>query len=381
MVWRPVRWLALAAAFGSAVLASACDDPPAAPPRVAASGTPSARAVIATDAGPPDGAAARNVLSELRRDKLSLAARRVPSQRIAFARDRLARLAGDQLVIVDTRTWKQTSTVAVDEPRRVVGLLDGSLLVLAGKASTWVQARKDEVVTLGRVPVFPETVVLPDRREKRRFWVLHAFDPTLYGYQIDPKGQLETLDFIELPDFDKHAFVSLKDGSYLYTTATGLRRFFPGGKREDYELAGSGEVWRLSTTRRIDRLWLARENGSFELLELGGGKLRKVKQLELGDALDVVSSDAHLAILTMSPAALGKRRFVLRVVDDAGKNVFETDLPVDAPSGSGESWVQEITKNRAVHLAPSAPLVAIGGPDAVSVWNLRTKKSLLDVAR
>ncbi len=358
-------------------LAGGCKDKPSLPDRDQLPPRPTSSAqespLLRIDAGALDGGAARKVLSELRSDKLELAARRVPAERIAFVHHRLAMLTPDALVVRDTKTWKEIANVAAVEPRRVIGLADGSVLSASKDAVTVLAPRKNETTTTSRIPLFPESVLFPDLREKRRLWVLHGFDPTLYGYEIEDDGKLNTLDFIELKDFDLRAFTALKDGSFLYTTKKGLRRFFPGGRSVQIALPEGPDVWRLLTTRRIDQVWIARDNGRFELLSIAG-KGRVVRSLDLPSAYDVATSDLAIAILRLERGAGKKRRFSLRVVDADGKELMEQELPLGKAAGEGEDWVAKITKNRAVVLAPKEPLVAVGGPTWLSVWNFKTKK-------
>ena len=355
----------------------ACDDEPKRPDKDDLLARPSASAEVSPlariDAGALDGGAARKVLSELRSDKLELNARRVPAERVAFVHGRLAVLTSDALVVRDTKSWKEIAKVPALEPRRVIGLADGSVLAASKDDVTTLAPRKNEVTRTSRIPLFPESVLFPDLRKERRMWVLHGFDPTLYGYEIEDDGKLNTLDFIELKDFDLKAFTALKDGSFLYTTKKGLRRFFPGGRAENVSLPEGPGVWRLLTTRRIDQVWVAREGGTFELLGIAGGKGQVVRSLTLPSAYDVATSNTAIAILRLERSDK-KRHFALRVVDADGKQLMEQELPLSKAPGDGEDWVEQITKNRAVAIAPKEPLVAVGGPTWLSVWNYKTQK-------
>jgi hypothetical protein len=83
------------------------------------------------------------------------------------------------------------------------------------------------------------------------------FGTTLVGYALAPSslGFLLTRDWVELDGFDGHAFGSLRDGSFLYSTSSGFRQFFGPGKKDD--VAGDPRgVFRLLPASRPDTIWL-----------------------------------------------------------------------------------------------------------------------------
>lgn len=340
---------------------------------------------VAADAGDFDASAeAKRLVAELRSAKLDVAPRRVPTQRLAFGKDRLAQLTDSELVIRDTKDMKELGRLPVTGPRRVAALSDGSLLV-AGQSDVWHVPRDlKKAQRYSRLPLFPDSLLLGDRRDKKKLWVHHGIDPTLYPYELGEAGRLETLDFIELEAADQKAFALLKDGSYVFTAGDKLVRFFPGGKRWSLALPAGAEIWRISTTRRLDELWLARGDGKLELAQLGEGALTVKKTLELPGTFDVASSDTELALLRLETstsaasrdAGLPPRSWKLLVLDADGKEQMSTELPLD-PATATEDWVREVTKNRAVVLSPSESLVAVGGPSWLGVWSYKDKRQVL----
>jgi hypothetical protein len=335
------------------------------------------------DAGELDaGAEARRLVAELRRSKLDVAPRRVPTQRLAFGKNRLAQLTENELVVRDTKDWKELARVAVSGARRVGTLADGSVLA-AGVSDVWhVPRDPKKAERFSRVPLFPDSLLLGDRRDKKKLWVHHGIDPTLYPYELGEAGRLETLDFVELPKADQKAFAQLKDGSYVYTAGSKLERFFPGGRRWSLALPPGADVWRILTTRRLDRIWLALADGKLTLMELGESTLAEKKSLDVSGAFDLASNDAEIAVLALeresseAGAAAPRRAWKLLVIDVDGNERMATALPLGGTT-SGDDWVRELTKNRGVVLSTSEPLVAVGGPSWLAVWRTRDGKQVL----
>lgn len=386
----PGRLVGILVVAIAAVVVSACDrkappppDEPPLPPKSLAldAGVPGTEAAD-RDAG--DGAeAARRLVSELRGQKLDVAARRVAPQRIVFGKAGLAQLGETELVVREVPGFKVKNRLAVDEPRKVVALDDGSLLCATKNELVRVGEDPKKTQRFKRVPLFPDSLLFADRRYKDQLWVLHGIDPTLYPYHLGESSSLETLDFVELADFDQKGFAALKDGSFVYTAGNRLRRFFAGGKSWNLELPEGAEVWRVLTTRRVDQAFIARGDGKVQLVQLAADRLTLVKTLDLPGAFDIASNDSELAILRLDSAKPGPdggapgRAWMLAVFDSNGKEQMRVDLPLDAPSGSDEDWVRDITKNRAVVLSSHAPVVAVGGPTWLAAWSTKTGERLL----
>jgi hypothetical protein len=313
-------------------------------------------------------AEAQKVVADIRSQRLDVTPRRLPTQHLAFGKDRIAHLTEDALIVRDTSAGKEQSKLSVVEPRRIVTQSDGSLVVLAKNDVTRIDKKKTD--RFSRIPLFVDSLVFADKRDKTKLWVLHGIDPTLYPYSMNEDGKLETLDLLQLAEFDQKGFAALKDGSFVYTAGKRLKRFFPGGKTWSLDLPEGGEVWRILTTKRIDEVWLARADGKLELAQISADRLSVVKTLEAPGAFDIASNDSELAILRLEKAE-NTRAWKLSVFDGAGKELWKTELPLDAVPGSGDSWVKEITKNRGLLLSAYGPFVAVGGPTELTIWNYK----------
>lgn len=380
-----------------ALVLAGCDrhpDAPDEPPRptrpagsAKASGAapviPSGLARLLGDAGAADAGhgAAEKALAEIRERALHLPARRVAAERLAFAKGRLAQLGDDALVVRAAESGKVGARIPVAGPRSVVGLVDGSLLVAGATGLYRLGPDAKAPDSLPRVTLFPQSLIVADRRDKTAFWVLHTIDPTLYRYELPDDSAMTLLapsEFVPMEGYDSAAFLALADGSFVYTTKDGFRRFFPHGKQFKYAaLDGPGAVWRLLRTHRQDQMWVIWSGGKAELVQLGG-ELRSVRSLSLeGTGFDVASNDDYLAEVRVEEAPGKPRKWSLVVYDNAGKKRLDVALPDDPAVPPGEDWVRILTRNRSLALAPRKPLVAVGGPDSVALWNIDSGKQLL----
>ncbi len=334
-------------------------------------------------AAPPDAGAgaAERALADIREHSLHVPPRRVAGERLVFDKGRLAQLGDDGLVVRAAATGKVSARVPVSGPRSVIALLDGSLLVAGGTGLFRLAPGAKAPDSLPRVTLFPESVLMPDRREKAAFWVLHQIDPTLYRYDLPDDSASPLLapsEFLPLPDYDAEAFLGLADGSFVYTAKDGFRRFFPHGKKFEYAaLDGPGKVWRLLPTHRQDQMWVVWSGGKAELVQLGA-KLRSVRSFELGGTgFDVASNDGYLAAVLVEETTGKARKWALVVFDNAGKQRLQAALPDDAKVPPGEDWVRTLTRNRTVALSPRHALVAVGGADSVALWNIESQARIL----
>jgi hypothetical protein len=380
---------AVAVALVLALLA-ACDDKPSRPnspgdPEKPPRPPPRDDAALGDLERPDGGAAAaaaiastRQLVAEIRSEKLDVAPRRVPAERLAFGKGKLAQLTEQALIVRDTSKFSTLSTLPVSEPRRVTTLADGTLLV-AGKSDVLtVPGDATKTERYPRIPLFVDSLIFADKRDKTKLWVLHGIDPTLYPYQLGEAGKLDTLDLVQLPELDQKGFAALKDGSFVYTAKEQLHRFFPGGKTWKLALPPGAEVWRILTTKRIDELWLARADGKLELAQITANRLVVKKTLEAPGAFDIASNDSDIALLRLERGEGGKRSWKLMVFDSGGKDEMLVELPLDPVKGTGEDWVRDLTRNRAVVLSSYAPLVAVGGPTWLSVWNYEKNERVME---
>jgi hypothetical protein len=369
----------------AAVLVAGCgkDEPPDAPPRTPPSGRDaglllnqdSGAGWRVGDASRPDSGAVAKLITKLRDTKLELAPRRTPPQRLAFARGRLGVLTDSELVVYDTDDWGKSKRVPIEEPRQLLAASDGSFLAV-GSRNLYRMAPAERTATRHpRVPLFAGSMLFADRLNPAVICVVHGFGATLYQYDFTVEGRAGLLAMsrtIPLEGYDGQAFAALNDGSFLYTAGEMLRRFFAGGRIGSHRAPDSNEdIWRLLLPHRIDRVWIARRNGTLDLVQMGP-RIVKIRSLALRGMLFEITSNARfVATIRLEQPSGGPRRWSLEVFDPAGKRLLEQRLPTGRATAAGD-WVARATRNKEVVLGRHAPLVAVGGPTWLKVWNVET---------
>jgi hypothetical protein len=259
--------------------------------------------------------------------------------------------------------------VPLRTPRHLSVQADGSFLVPDTVSTSWLLPQDTKARSLPRIVLFPESAVFADRRSPDRFWVMAPFGTTLFGYALEPSSAsvLVAKEWAELDGFDGHAFASLRDGSFLYSTSSGFRQFFGSGKKHD--IAGNPQdVFRLLPASRPDTVWLLTP-GRADLFRLLAGKLVRLKSVPLGAMpYDVEADGEYLAVLELRQPTEEPWQFVLEVFDVDGKRRMSETLSADE-SLDPRKWVAALTRNRRLSLAADPPLVAIGGPESLTVWH------------
>jgi hypothetical protein len=154
------------------------------------------------------------------------------------------------------------------------------------------------------------------------------------------------LDWTELFEFDRRALLGLGDGSFVYTTADGLRRIDVEGRRERLphpELGG--RVWALGRDQRLDRVWAATERHLY--LVHVREQASVLRRFELGPyPVGLAADEGTVAILRVESLAPTTARAVVDVYLDgvAPPRVvrLEPDAAGDADAGAAPRFQPEV---------------------------------------
>lgn len=365
---RAARWLgilAVAVAFvGYRVYAIRRGDAPEPHPGAPA---PAASAALPADAGPP-----RHLpLDPAVRRKMKLAPRKGAAVALAFAKGRLGQVTENALTVRDTASYRVKLKLDVEKPRGVAALADGSLFCPGERRSLRLLWHDDKPRVYPPMALLPGSQVFGDRVDPERVWSLSASGKKLFGFGLVEKtGELlAPTDWVELDGFDHHALASMRDGSFMYSTESGFSRFHGTGKKEPVQ-ANSTDVFRILPGSRPDTVWLLRLDRRVSLHGLVDGKLARLATVNLeADPFDAESAGTLLAVLELDQPSDAPWGFVLEVFDVSGKRKFRETLP--AVETLGDDWVERLTENRSLALSAEPPVVAIGGPTALTVFDAR----------
>jgi hypothetical protein len=328
------------------------------PPRPSGSASPGSRAVA-------------SALIEVRNQRLKLAPRSTPGQKLAFGPALLGQLGERELVVRKLSDFSVVLRRPLPDAHALVELLDGSLLALGRDRNLLLPLGGGKPVELAPLGLSPGLSVLADRREARRLWLLHWFVGSLYRYDQDAvdAGPLGMGAFYPLEDFDRRAFALLKDGSFIYSTRDGLRRFYSPAKKSVLKDPTDGsEGLRIFSARRSDQIFVVTERGELLLAQLAD-RLNVLQKLTLPPGIyDIDINDDSIALVRAEEVPDAARRWELVVYDARGERKFSAELPSD-PASADEDWMTSVTRNKQVVLSRRKPLVAVGGPTWLGVWN------------
>ncbi len=368
---------------------AACDE------RSDAAEPPSAGSVIPLPDLAPSASASRVFATSW---GLELPRRAAGPRSLVISGARVLRVARDEVEAFGISPLQRQSSEPLPGARFGLALKDGAFVGLGTRELLLLpnpEHKRDEDVQLRtpRVSVFPGSQLFADRREERDIWVHHPFDSSLYRYEVAPSTSvlLPMKEVVELKDYDHGAFAGLANGSFVYSVGKQLYQIYPGGKAKklgDLDRL-CAKVWRIMPTQRIDQVWVMDETGEAVRVNLAD-HLRVSSTLSSPEAksedgaaasepakpFDTLSSGRYIARLLVQRGK-AKRHWTLVVDDLAGKRVLERALSSD-PLDDGKAyddWIERVTKNFDLALSDSPPLVAVGGPNRITLWDLKTGKA------
>lgn len=311
---------------------------------------------------------------------LDIPLRTVPAQRLAIAGNRVAQLADEGFAVYALDTGKEMLREPMGKGRRAFAGPRGTLFAVGARATVRLLDDEKRAELHARVPLFPNSQALPDLQNRDRFWVSHAFDLTLYRYDVTESSgtMLRMGELAKAEGYDGKALTLLPNGAFLHTSAEGLVLLYPGGQRRALGDPPGGEPLRLHPARRLDRAWVVQGGdpgeGSAAPLVLRlvqfAGALRTVRMIELpANSYDVATSETAVAVVHYEPVDGGDPRFFLSVFAASGKKRFRTELPESASDAAGgaSGWLAAVTRNRSVVLSADGKAAVVGGPDSIEV--------------
>ena len=90
---------------------------------------------------------------------------------------------------------------------------------------------------------------------------------------------------------------------------------------------------------------------------------------------DVVADGPYLAVLELLQPSLSRWTMLLEVFDIDGKRHLKEPLTTEE-SFDPEQWFKILKRNRRLALVAEPPMVAVGGPEELHVWDAETGKRL-----
>jgi hypothetical protein len=375
-------WLALPLlSFGAALALCGCKSP-ARESRSEAAVVPSALAALPT-ARPP-----RPISSEVVAFEKSLqAGKLVVSPRtfdcpLAFGKGVFGQLTKDAFRLFDTKDFQLLGSEPIEGPRSVVASADGALLAVGATVLLRWEPGNKRPTRLPRPMLLPQARLYADAQQPDVIWVLDGglykggqsadlIQYRLPGRDTAPAAQQslllpETSVTFGLPRFG--VFGTTREGVWLYLALGQLERLGPSGVRLRGVRVGDGPkpTW-LMPARRLDQSIWVDETGHASRV-LVSPTYKQLQTVTLAGSVVAVASGNEGRLLAGVEVTGPGPRFELELLDQDLAPISRVVLPADAPTGA-DGWERVVTENQAVVVAAREPLVAVGGPGRVTIFD------------
>lgn len=317
-----------------------------------------------------------SALIAIRQRAESLAAPPPLARHLAFGKGFIVQINANEAIVRNSTSGDELTRVSLKEPRAAVGLPAGSALVAALDGSYRFDPGQKRPHKLPRLSLLPGFALEPRRDRQDLLWVLQSQNVQLYALTPDAEPGPETER--PLPDYDGRAFTTLRDGSFLYTTAEGTALIHSGGfgrPRTFLLPVGSGTVWRLGAADRIDRAWVATVSGDVLLVGLVPRfEVAGVFHTGLGP-FDFAGTASGFALVSVREAAEEPRQFSLNVFSRAGQQIYSHALRSIQVTADAD-WVARASLDEEVVIGEAQARIAVGGANSLRVFELATGKEL-----
>lgn len=350
------------AAPGASRGASSTAEPSA--PRVQSSSAPSAPVASA--------------LIEIRQRAMSLRAPPPSPRHIALGKGFVLHLGRDEAVAFDSTHGTEIARVPIKGPRAALALPAGSVLVAALDGSYRFDPREKTARAATRLSLLPGFILEARRETQEQVWVLQAPLRKLQRYTLTPDAGLGLESERVLPNYDGGAFVTLRDGSLLYTANDGAALVRPRavGDSPPLPLAlGSDRVWRLAAADRVDRAWVATRAGDVLLVEIGA-RVRVARRIQTGlTPIDFAATTNRFALVSVSERAGEPRQFFVSAYSGEGAQIYSHAVGT-ADVTAEPNWEAAATAEHELVVGGSPQRLAVGGERSLRVFEFESGRQL-----
>lgn len=309
---------------------------------------------------------------------MKLNPRRARTTALAFGKGRLGQMTADGVSVRGLVKYDVAIRLELEKPVGVVALADGSLFCPGSKATLRLFSHDQKPRSYPMMPLLPGSQIFGDRVDPERVWSLSRGGTTLFGFALGDTAatMLAPSAWVPLDEFDHRSVTSLRDGSFMYTTAAGYSRFSGKGAKEAVK-SNSTDVFRILPGSRPDTVWVLRLDRRVSLFSLLDGKLARLQTVTLEkDPFDADSAGGFLAVLELDQPDDAPPSFLLEVFDVSGERRFSEVLP--AVESFDDDWVERMLENRNLAVSADPPRIAIGGPTALTVFDAAAGARLFD---
>ena len=328
----------------------------------------------------PRSSAAAAVVRSVQSRALALPLQRGSEPRLAFGRGVIARLTEAGVTLHALPGGELAVERPLEQPRAVLSLADGAILAIGAREMVRLEADKKPTL-IARPVLLPGAAVFADAQVGDRLWIFEAQrrPPTLSSFRLEGAGERQGVPLpeqvIELDAEPGGTVGRTREGVWLYFGAERAERIGPGGARlSSLRLPSLPERFAILPARRLDQAQLLTEDGTL-LRALVSPTFKRLSEGALTPSpfsADVGDEGRLLAVVAVTGPG---PRFELFTFDEKLAPGGRAALPSDAPTGR-EDWVQVVSQNQQLAVAPHKPLIAVGGPKRLLLFDERAQQIL-----
>lgn len=333
-------------------------------------------------AGPaPASSAVIEIGKRLQAERLAVEPLRVREPGLAFGKGILGQLAAGELRVFDTAGYELVASFALEQPRTIVTLADGSLLAIGARTLLRFDPATKKARQLPRPTLLPGVELRPDAMSSGRVWLFDAgrgstagtARAALHGVPLDGDAGAVVLPDRSVELAGRGVLGTTREGVWLYLSERRAQRFGPAGaKLKELELPElPGLLWVLPA-RRLDQAYLVTEQGRV-VRALVTPSFKQLSEARLAGSpfsADVGDEGRVLAVVVVTGAG---PRFELQLFDAELGVTGRAQLPGDEPTGRSD-WLQVVTGNQRVAVSAYEARVAVGGPQRVLIFDARGER-------
>jgi len=313
-------------------------------------------------------------LSSLREHRLEIAAPVVQSELLSFGAQRLVQASLDKVTFRDSKEGRVITEASIGAVRAVSHGPDGSLFAIGAAGGALLEPRAKVAKRLPHVTFLPGSRLLPDLEGASHFFVYYPEDSQLYFYPFAQASELALpIEASFRLDGCREPMTQLRDGAIVCRTVSGFLRQAPRGRRAEFAFpngfSSDDPPLRLLPGMRLDEFFAVTRMGEVFHLRLAGN-LALLARFRLPEPVYAAGANTEaLAFVLVSRAATEQsRRWSLLVTEFDGRPRFARELPSLAPTAE-EDWLRTVVQDKNLAISSFEPLVAVGGPGRVTVWN------------
>jgi hypothetical protein len=320
-------------------------------------------------------------LSSLRAHRLAIAAPNVQSELLSFGAQRLVQASLDKATFRDSKEGQVIAEASIGAVRAVAHGADGSLFAIGASAGALLEPRAKTAKRLPHVPFLPGSRLLPDLEGTSHFFVYYPEDWQLYYYPFAKASeQILPIEASFRLNGCAEPMTQMRDGAIVCRTASGFLRQAPRGSRAEFAFpngfSSDDPALRLLPGMRLDEFFAITRSGDVLHLRLAGNLVLLARfRLPQPAYAAAANTEALAFVLVSGPQSDQSRRWSLLVTDFDGRPRMEQDLPSPAPSAD-EDWLSTLVEDKNLAISTFEPLVAVGGPRRVTVWDYRQVREL-----